>query len=193
MNNPQPTLMRNRFAVSATVVFAVAIMITIPLNGFVFPSTAVAQQQRINSNTLLSKSTNSSSNPLSLSTIFKQVENSVVQLTSKISTATPNPLNPQTPNVTALGSGFVYDKQGHIITNNHVVGDAKIVDVTFIDGNRYTARVIGSDTYNDIAVLQISQNASKPEHLLSSFRPLVLGNSSKMDVGDAVIAGSPLV
>jgi S1-C subfamily serine protease len=109
-------------------------------------------------------------------------------------TAAPNPLNPQTPNASALGSGFVYDKQGHIITNNHVVGGAKVVDVTFIDGNRSPAKVIGSDTYNDIAVLQISQNASKPlqQHLLSSLKPLVLGNSSKMDVGDAVIAiGNP--
>ena len=52
-------------------------------------------------------------------------------------TSTPNTLNPQTPNATALGSGFVYDKQGHIITNGHVVGDAKIVDVTFVNGNRY--------------------------------------------------------
>ena len=43
---------------------------------------------------------------------------------------------------TTLGSGFVYDKQGYIVTNGHVVGDAKIVDVTFVDGNRYTAKVV---------------------------------------------------
>jgi S1-C subfamily serine protease len=189
--------MKNRFAFATAIVFAVAIMIGIALGGFILSSTAVAQQQRINSNTSSSQGTNYSSNPLPLKTIFKQVENSVVQITSKIpttTTATPNPLNPQTPNATTLGSGFVYDKQGHIITNNHVVGDAKVVDVTFIDGNRYHAKVIGSDTYNDIAVIQISQNASKPQqrHPLSSLRPLVLGNSSKMDVGDAVIAiGNP--
>ena len=51
-----------------------------------------------------------------------------------------------------LGSGFVYDKQGHVVTNGHVVGDAKIVDVTFVDGNRYTAKVVASDIYSDIAV-----------------------------------------
>jgi S1-C subfamily serine protease len=189
--------MKNRFAFATAIVFAVAIMIGIALGGFILSSTAVAQQQRINSNTSSSQGTNYSSNPLPLKTIFKQVENSVLQITSKIpttTTATPNPLNPQTPNATTLGSGFVYDKQGHIITNNHVVGDAKVVDVTFIDGNRYHAKVIGSDTYNDIAVIQISQNASKPQqrHPLSSLRPLVLGNSSKMDVGDAVSAiGNP--
>ncbi|HET8688943.1 MAG TPA: trypsin-like peptidase domain-containing protein, partial [Methanosarcina sp.] len=195
MNNPQLTPMRKRFAFATAIVFAVAIiMITIPFNGFILPPTAVAQQQQINSSTPSSQSTNSSANPLPLKTIFKQVENSVVQITSKIPTATRNPLNPQTPNATALGSGFVYDKLGHIVTNGHVVGDSKVVDVTFIDGNRSPAKVIGSDTYNDIAVLQISQNASKPlqQHLLSSLKPLVLGNSSKMDVGDAVIAiGNP--
>jgi S1-C subfamily serine protease len=103
----------------------------------------------------------------------------------------PNPLN-QSSNTTTLGSGFVYHKQGRIVTNGHVVGNAKVVDVTFPDGNRYTAKVIASDPYSDIAILQISQNASKPQPQLSSLRPLVLGNSSKMDVGDAVIAiGNP--
>ena len=118
--------MRKRFAFATAVVFAVAIMTTIPFDGFILPSTAVAQQQQINSNS-------SSPNPLSLNTIFKQVENSVVQIKNKIP-----------PNTTALGSGFVYDKQGHIVTNGHVVGDAKVVDVTFVDGNRYTAKVIAS-------------------------------------------------
>jgi len=171
--------MRKRFVFATAIVFAVAIMITIPFNRFVFTSPVVVAQQ-INSNTSSSESTNySSHNPLN--TIFKQVENSVVQITSKIS------------NTTTLGSGFLYDKQGHIVTNDHVVGDAKVVDVTFVDGNRYTAKVIASDIYSDIAVLQISQNASQPQgQLLSSLKPLVLGNSSKMDVGDAVIAiGNP--
>jgi S1-C subfamily serine protease len=119
----------------ATAIFAVAIIITVQFNGFIVPSTAVAQQQQINSNSSSSPNSNSSSpNPLSLNTIFKQVENSVVQIKSKIP-----------PNTTALGSGFVYDKQGHIVTNGHVVGDAKVVDVTFVDGNRYSAKVIVSD------------------------------------------------
>ena len=127
-----------------------------------------------------------------LRTIFKQVENSIVQITSKIPTAAPNALNPQTPNTTALGSGFVYDNQGHIITNGHVVGDAKIVDVTFVNGNRYTAKVIGTDVYGDIAVLQILQNTTQQEELLSSLKPLVIGNSSNLEVGDQVIAiGNP--
>jgi S1-C subfamily serine protease len=119
--------------------------------------------------------------PSPLNTIFKQVENSVVQITSKIPTPS-NPQNPQAPNATALGSGFVYDKLGRIITNNHVVGNAKIVDVTFVDGNRYTAKVVGSDIYSDIAVLQVIENITQP------LNPLVIGNSSKLEVGDPVIA-----
>jgi S1-C subfamily serine protease len=121
-------------------------------------------------------------------TIFKQVENSVVQITSKVPPIpSNNPQNPQAPNATALGSGFVYDKLGRIITNNHVVGNAKIVDVTFVDGNRYTAKVVGSDIYSDIAVLQVIENITQ-----QPLKPLVIGNSSKLEVGDPVIAiGNP--
>jgi S1-C subfamily serine protease len=167
--------MKKRYASATAILFAVAIMITIP-------STAVAQQQRINSNT-------SSSNPLPLKTIFKQVENSVVQITSKMPTiGVPNPSNQSSSSVTTLGSGFLYDKQGHIVTNGHVVGDARVVDVTFVDGSRYAANVMAKDIDSDIAVVQIT----KPQQLLSSLKPLVLGNSSKMDVGDSVIAlGNP--
>ncbi len=119
MDNPQLIPMRKRLLATA-IVFAVAIiMITIPFNSFILPSTAVAQQQQINSNTSSSPNSNTSSpNPLPLKTIFKQVENAVVQVTSKIpTTGVANPLNPQSPNVTESGSGFVYDKQGHIVTN----------------------------------------------------------------------------
>ena len=154
--------MRKQIAFATAIIFAIAVTI---------PSAAVVAQQQINTNTS-SQSTNSSSssNPLSLNTIFKQTENSVVQITSKApTTGVANPLNQSSSNATTLGSGFVYDKQGHIVTNAHVIGDAKVVDLTFPDGNRYTAKVIASDLYSDTAVLQISQNASQPllQQLLS--------------------------
>ena len=120
----------------------------------------------------------------SLNILFKRVENSVVQVTRKLPTL--NLQNQQRGNATALGSGILYDTNGHIITNNHVVGAAKIVDVTFIDGNRYTANVVGTDIYNDLAVLKIIGNLTKP------VAPLQLGNSSALEVGDQVIAiGNP--
>jgi S1-C subfamily serine protease len=191
MNNPHVIRMIKRFAFASAILFAVAIiMVTSTFNRVILtPTTVVAQTQQLNSP---SQGTNSSSStPLSLNTIFKQVDNSVVRITSKTPT-TSNSSNESSSNTT-LGSGFVYDKQGHIVTNGHVVGDAKVVEVTFPDGNRYTAKVIASDIYSDIAVLQISQNASQPQRqLLYSLKPLALGNSSNVEVADTVIAiGNP--
>jgi S1-C subfamily serine protease len=120
----------------------------------------------------------------SINQIFKDVQGSVVQITRENPSASPE--SPGDENVTSLGSGFVFDKEGRIITNHHVVGDSKNVDVTFIDGNRYVASVIGSDPFNDIAVIDISQNIS------GQLNPLTLGNSSAVEVGDQVIAiGNP--
>jgi S1-C subfamily serine protease len=125
-----------------------------------------------------------------LTTIFKNVENSVVQITSKVTTVNPyviingNPLESQS---TRLGSGFVYDRTGHIITNNHVVEGSKTVDVRFVDGNIYSAEVIGTDTYNDIAVLKIIDDFSDEQQV-----PVVFADSSKLEVGQQVIAiGNP--
>ena len=58
-----------------------------------------------------------------------------------------------------IGSGFVYHEQGHIVTNGHIVGDAKVVDVTFVDGNRYSAKVIASDIYKFRRILVSSYRA----------------------------------
>ncbi|HET6716933.1 MAG TPA: trypsin-like peptidase domain-containing protein [Nitrososphaeraceae archaeon] len=124
------------------------------------------------------------SNLVSISEIFKDVQGSVVQITRENQPTSNDP--PGDENVTSLGSGFVFDKQGRIITNHHVVRDSKNVDVTFIDGNRYVASVIGSDPFNDIAVIDIAQNIS------GQLYPLRLGNSSAVEVGDQVIAiGNP--
>jgi S1-C subfamily serine protease len=125
---------------------------------------------------------------LSLNEIFSQVENSVVQIT--ISVPPANILSPERQeNRTSLGSGFVYDnREGYIVSNNHVVGNASIVDITFIDGSRYTANVTGRDFHSDLAVLKIIENFTEAELP----PPLVLGNSSELKVGDQVVAiGNP--
>jgi S1-C subfamily serine protease len=127
---------------------------------------------------------------LSLSSLFKRTENSVVQITSKVSETNSNIIingNPLERQSTKLGSGFVYSDSGLIITNNHVIKDAKTVDVTFVDGNTYSANVTGTDPYNDIAVLQITDDFSE-----ESLIPLALDDSSKIEVGDPVVAiGNP--
>ena len=127
---------------------------------------------------------------LSLTGIFKQVENSVVQITSTVSNPNMQIIINGTPlegQSTRLGSGFVYDNQGHIITNNHVVGNAKTVDVTFVDGNTYTAKVVGTDPFSDIAVIKITDDFSAEKVL-----PLVIANSSSLQVGEQIVAiGNP--
>jgi S1-C subfamily serine protease len=127
---------------------------------------------------------------LSLTGLFKQVENSVVQITSTVSNPNMqiiingNPLEGQS---TRLGSGFVYDKQGHIITNNHVVGNAKTVDVTFVDGNTYNAKVVGTDPFSDIAIIQLTDDFSA-----ENVTPLMIANSSSLQVGQQIVAiGNP--
>ncbi|HZR90795.1 MAG TPA: trypsin-like peptidase domain-containing protein [Gaiellaceae bacterium] len=85
----------------------------------------------------------------------------------------------------AQGSGFVYDRQGHIVTDQHVVDGADSISVTFPNGATYRATVVGSDASTDLAVIKVSA----PSSLL---RPLTLGDSSAVKVGDPVVAiGSP--
>jgi putative serine protease PepD len=86
----------------------------------------------------------------------------------------------------AEGSGFVYDKQGDIITNQHVVAGATKITVTFWNGKSYTAKLVSSDNSTDLAVVRA---ASAPS---STLHPLTLADSTNVQVGDAVIAiGSP--
>jgi len=84
----------------------------------------------------------------------------------------------------ALGSGFIVDPSGYVVTNSHVVGDAAKVEVTLQDNNKYTAKIIGRDPKTDIAVLKI--NADKPLPYVK------FGDSSAAQVGDWVMAvGNP--
>src|SRR5919198_3612628 len=115
----------------------------------------------------------------SLDRVFQLVDTSIVQITSKV----PNNLqNPQVQNASEIGSGFVYDTKGHVVTASHVVDGTKSVDVTFIDGSRYTAKTVGRDQLSDIAVLQIMGSTIQP------LKPLVIENSSRLRVGQQVIA-----
>lgn len=85
----------------------------------------------------------------------------------------------------AQGSGFVYDMEGRIITNNHVVEDADEILVTFLDGTIVEATLVGTDPYSDLAVIEVDVPAS----LLS---PVEFSPSSELLVGEQVIAlGNP--
>jgi S1-C subfamily serine protease len=117
---------------------------------------------------------------LTLPEIFKMVEKSVVQIKGTSDTSSRLQANSR------LGSGFVYDTNRHIITNYHVAGGGRDLDVTFMDGNIYHAKLIGSDPFTDLAVLYV-QDVPKDK-----LAPLPLGDSAKLSVGEQVAAiGNP--
>ncbi|MGC3022203.1 trypsin-like peptidase domain-containing protein [Brevibacterium sp. FAM 24630] len=92
--------------------------------------------------------------------------------------------------VQGLGSGALYDEQGHVITNNHVVAPADTPDgeiaVTMKNGETTEAKIVGRDPSTDIAVIKLEQ-------VPDSVKPLVIGDSKKLSVGDPVMAlGNPL-
>jgi S1-C subfamily serine protease len=87
--------------------------------------------------------------------------------------------------VEGAGSGFLIDAAGHILTNNHVIEGAQTIEVTLGDQSRYKAKLIGTDTRNDIALIQIDSRGRK-------IPPLPLGDSRNLLVGQRVLAiGNP--
>ncbi len=125
-----------------------------------------------------------------LGRIYQNLENSVVQITSTVIETRSNIIingNPLEQQSSRLGSGFVYDSEGHIITNNHVVSGVSTVDVALSNGDIFNAKVIGTDEFNDIAVLQITDDYSN-----EPINPILFADSSQVNVGDQVIAiGNP--
>ena len=156
----------------------VVLMLTLLASGTFF---GVANAQNLNG-------TSNNNKDLSLNDLFELVENSIVQVTKTMPPA--NPFGPDKENTTSLGSGFIYNNKGYIVTNNHVVENAKVVDVTLINGDRYTANVTGTDAFSDLAVIKINENTTTTTTTIP--KPLVVGNSSELRVGDQVVAiGNP--
>ena len=132
----------------------------------------------------------------SLENVYEQVGPSVVNIqvtSSQNSSAQQVPNNPffnsPSPNQQvpqqALGSGFVWDKSGHIVTNNHVVAGADKVEVRFNDGTTVPATVVGTDPDSDLAVIKVDVPAD-------SLKPVTIADSTKVKVGQLAIAiGNP--
>ena len=124
-------------------------------------------------------STNTDS--MSLPDLFTKVEKSVVQVTEQDNS---NELGSR------LGSGFVYDKDGHVITNYHVVvpgsNNNDELQVSFLDGNVYSADLVGFDQFADLAVIKVKNITS------DKLTPLPLANSTNLRIGETVVAiGNP--
>jgi len=114
---------------------------------------------------------------LSLIQIFERSEEGVVRVNIQRSE--------ELPGVNGVGSGFVFNKNGHIITNAHVVKNSDKVVVTFLDGRSYNADVVGADEFTDIAVIRVETDPSL-------LKPLLIGDSSNLKVGMEVAAiGNP--
>lgn len=138
--------------------------------------------------TVLSTTTNTSDTFGQISSLYERVERSVVQISPQFSEfdifRTPLP----TENTAqGYGSGFVFDEQGHIVTNSHVVGTINsTAQVTFSDGRSFVVSVIGDDVFADIAVLKINETDILDEGF--DFVPLPIANSSNVRVGEPVVA-----
>ena len=117
---------------------------------------------------------------LSPAEVYAANVNSTVGITTMVTT---NYWGYQTTSP-ASGSGFVYSDDGYILTNFHVIEDSSSITVTLYDGRELAAKLIGYDENNDIAVLKV-----EAENLV----PVVIGDSSSLNVGDSVVAiGNPL-
>jgi S1-C subfamily serine protease len=130
---------------------------------------------------------------LTLRDIYKQDAPGVVQVTSTTKVRLPvndfsgNPFGiPGTEVQQSLGSGFVIDKAGYIVTNYHVVSNARSVKVSFSNSDSMSATVVGTDPATDVALLKVEASSR-------ALKPLALGNSDSVEVGDQVAAiGNPL-
>jgi serine protease Do len=123
----------------------------------------------------------------SLMNVFDKVDPSVVSIQDVLGSTPANQFG--SPNGQqfgqAAGSGFVYDTQGHIVTNNHVIDGATNIQVTFSDGTTVPAQVIGADPSSDLAVLQVNVSANQ-------LVPVEIADSNQVKVGQLAIAiGNP--
>ena len=157
-------------AIIVAVIFAV-ILITPPT----MKSEMITSDKPIPS--AIGETTPTYSKNLSLIEIFEKSEQGVVRVNVQ--------RTDQSNGTGGVGSGFVFDKKGHIITNSHVIKDAKKVVVTFLDGRSYNAEIIGFDEFTDIGVIKVNAD-------LLLLQPLSLGDSANLKVGEPIAAiGNP--
>jgi S1-C subfamily serine protease len=132
---------------------------------------------------------NNNNRSLTFKELFARSKDSVVQVT-----VSGTPLSFANNSALGIGSGFVFDSQGHIVTNNHVIYGGNNVTVTFSNGTIYTAEVVGTDMFSDIAVLKVvtKEEQETTQGVNKGLIPLPLGNSSMLSIGDEVAAiGNP--
>ena len=161
-------------AIGAIIVVAIFSVLLVSPQEAIKPEIVVSNGHATNT---VGETTPSFSKSLSLIEIFENSEPGVVRVNVQRAEAIEG--------VSGVGSGFVFDKKGHIITNAHVVDNANKIVVTFLDGRSYNAEIIGIDEFTDIAVIQVNAD-------LSLLRPMLIGDSSNLKVGEQIAAiGNP--
>jgi S1-C subfamily serine protease len=176
-----------------------ALVVSAVLGGFVAVG-AVALLGGLGGDTTVVTETSAAANPglapanghgLTVNQIYERAASGVVRVnatnnsTSFAPRVVPSDQSPTTPQSSALGSGFVIDKAGHIVTNYHVVEGANEVTVSFSNRDTVKADVVGTDPSTDLAVLRVDTSAA-------ALTPLPLGDSDAVRVGDPVVAiGNP--
>lgn len=121
--------------------------------------------------------------------IYASVSPSVVHITTRVSVTEDSFFGPQEREGIGSGSGFVIDEEGHIVTNAHVVQNAKTVSVSFGNEQRFEAEVVGEDASTDIAVIKVDPT---DKGMKDALRATSFGDSSSVRVGDPVVAiGNP--
>ena len=123
---------------------------------------------------------------LTVNEIYRRDGPGVLFISAEVTTQQQSPFGlPQEQRGQATGSGFVLDKDGHVMTNAHVVEGASKIEAKFSDDKTVDAKLLGMDASTDVALLKVDAD----KKLL---KPLELGDSSKVNVGDAVVAiGNP--
>jgi putative serine protease PepD len=133
--------------------------------------------------TVASSEPASAGTSLSVAQVYQRANKGVVEIT--VTSAGQSDGLGGSGSQQALGSGFVYDANGHIVTNEHVVDGAQSISVRLWNGAKYDATLVGTDSSTDLAVLRLDAPASV-------LHPLALGDSSAVGVGEGVVAiGSP--
>ena len=188
---PSPSSLRGYVALVAAAALggAAAVGAVALLGGLDRSTTTVVTQTAREPRTLASPA-----DAMSVNEIYERAAPGVVQITAtpdgqvgidpRLLDPSTDPL-PQTPESSALGSGFVVDKAGHIVTNFHVIEGGDEIRVSFSNRDTVGANLVGTDPSTDLAVLQVDADAS-------ALTPLPLGDSDEVRVGDPVVAiGNP--
>ncbi len=143
-------------------------------------TTTVIQPSRSSESTAFSSQTG-----LSVNQIYRMTDPGVVDITTTSTQTAQGFFGFGQQQTQGEGAGVVYDTKGHIITDEHVIAGANQITVTFPDGLKTSASLVGSDTGADVAVIHVNVPSSE-------LHPLTFADSSKVQVGDSVAAiGSP--